>query len=110
MRMHTRTIAVAVIGIALFASGVRVLAHPVTYKGTVVSVEAKTIHVSVIDDTSKKTSPMTFEITATTKVYRGDTVVKYADAKIQKDERVAVTIDHDEPGEKAVEIRLAATK
>ena len=63
-----------------------------------------------MDDTSKKESTMIFEVTGTTKVFRGDKTVKYADAHIQKDERVAVTIDHDEPGERAVEIRLAATK
>jgi hypothetical protein len=110
MRTRTRTIALAAIGAAMIASAVSVFAHPATYKGTVISVEMKTLHVKVIDDTTKKESTMIFEVTPTTKVYRGDKTVKYADAHILKDERVAVTIDHDEPGEKAVEIRLAAAK
>jgi hypothetical protein len=87
-----------------------VLAHEVTYKGTVIVVEATTLRVSVIDDATKKTTPMSFGVTPKTRVFRGDTLVPFAKAGIQKGERVAVTINHDEPGQKATEIRLAAAK
>jgi hypothetical protein len=110
MNIPSKAIGAAVLVALTMTAAVGLLAHPMTYMGTVVSVEAKTLHVKVIDDTSKNVSTMTFEVTATTKVFRGAKTVKYADAHIQKDERVAVTIDHDEPGTQAVEIRLAAAR
>lgn len=110
MSTHSRKTALAVLAAMTIASAVGALAHPVSYKGTVISVEPKALQVKVIDDTSKKASTLTFEVTAETKVFRGDRPVRYADARIQKDERVAVTIDHDQPGETAAEIRLAAAK
>jgi len=88
-----------------------VAAHEVTYKGTVISVEPAKLQVKVIDDKDdKKTTPMTFAITDKTKIFRGDIELKLADAKIVKDERVAVTINHDEAGYKALEIRLAKNR
>lgn len=94
----------AVLGLA----GATVLAHEETYKGTVMAAEAAKIQVKVIDEKSKKETPMEFAITAKTKVLRGDKTVSFADAHIQKDERIAVTVNHDEPGHKALVIRLAA--
>jgi len=86
------------------------VAHEVTYKGTVMTVASANVQVKVIDDTTKKETPMTFGVTAKTKLFRGDKVVTFANAHIQKDERIAVTIDHDLPGHNATEIRLAAQK
>ncbi len=93
------------------------LAHEVTYKGTVVAVEPNRyaaadgvvakIEVKVID--RKRT--IVFEIVQwKTKLFRGQNAVSFTEARIQKDERVAVTVNHDEPGEGALEIRLEARK
>jgi hypothetical protein len=122
--------AVAVVVVAaclVVAAGVAIDAHEVTYKGTVISVAAMKIAVDVIQDApagqddrgqtapktppkSPKTTPMTFAVDGKTRIYRGDTAMSMTDAKIQKDERVAVTVDHDEAGMRAVEIRLAARR
>jgi maltose-binding protein MalE len=85
----------------------QLLAHDETFKGTVIAVEAAKVRVSVIDDKTKKVSSMEFVVTAKTKVLRGDTVVKFADAKIEKGERIAVTVNHDESMTDATVIRLA---
>lgn len=100
----------AMVVAVLALAGAPALAHEVTYKGTVIAVESTTLRVSVIDDATKKASPMAFAITERTRVYRGDKVVSITQARIQKGERIAVTINHDEPGQKATEIRLAAGK
>jgi hypothetical protein len=50
----------------------------------------------------------TFAVTKQTRILRGGKTVTFADAHIVKDERVAVTIDHDQPGQKATLIQLAA--
>lgn len=110
MSTHSSKIAFTVMVALTIASAAGVLAHPVSYKGTVMSVEPKALQVKVMDDMSKRASTLTFDVTAETKVFRGDKPVRYADAGIQKGERVAVTIDHDEPGEQAAEIRLAAAR
>ncbi len=89
------------------AATVAVMAHPMTYKGTVVSVGADSLQVKAVDDMTKKESTMTFKVSAKTKIMRGETVVTFADAKIQKDERIAVTINMDEAPDAALEIRLA---
>ena len=107
----------------LLFTAATLLAHEVTYKGTVISAEAgqyaqldgsvaeiQEIQVKVIDDRSKKETPMVFTVTDKTSVFRGDMTVSFAEAHIQKDERVAVTIDHDKPGDDALEIRLAPRK
>jgi hypothetical protein len=62
----------------------------------------------VLDEKTKKEAPMTFEVTSRTKVYRGETEVKFADAKIQKAERIVVTVNHDVSATRATIVRLAA--
>ena len=84
------------------------LAHEETYKGTVIAVKDQTLEVRVMNEKTKKNEPMMFEVTAKTKVLRGEKEVKFADAHIAKDERIAVTVNHDEAGHKATVIRLAA--
>lgn len=86
------------------------LAHEETYKGTVMTVEAAAVQVKVVAEASRKEAPMTFSVTTKTKVFRGDKAMSFADAHIQKDERIAVTINHDEAGHSATVIRLAAGK
>ena len=81
-----------------------------TYKGTVMAATASTVQVKLIDDTSKKETSATFTVTAKTKVFRGDKAISFADAKVQKDERIVVTVDHDQDGHAATMIRLAVQK
>ena len=90
------------------AASVSILAHEETYKGTVIAVKEQKLEVRVMNEKTKKDEPMVFEVTTKTKVLRGDKEVKFADAHIAKDERIAVTVNHDVPGQKATVIRLAA--
>ena len=104
-----RRVSVLVMGaVVLLVSGISLLAHEETYKGTVVSVVAAKVQVKVIDDKTKKESTMDFVITAKTKVLRGEKLMSLADAKIQKDERIAVTVNHDVSMTDATVVRLAA--
>ena len=96
------------IGVLVLVAGTALFAHEETYKGAVVSTKATKVQVSVIDEKTKKASAMEFVVTAKTKVLRGDKVVKFSDAHIQKDERIAVTVNHDISMTNAVVIRLAA--
>jgi len=101
---------IGVLAVALVFLGTTAIAHEVTYLGTVTKVEAAELEVKVIDEESKEETVMTFDIKETTKVYRGDEIVAYAAARIQKDERVAVTVNHDEPEAGALRVRLAVAK
>lgn len=93
--------------ICVAASGVSLLAHEVTYKGTVLAVNGARIQVQVIDEKTKKETAMPFELTSRTKIYRGDREVKLADARIQKDERIVVTVNHEVSATQATVVRLA---
>ena len=110
-----KPITAVVMSIAILLFTVATHAHEVTYKGTVVTVALNPyaaadgvlarLEVKVID----RERTMVFDIMQwKTKVFRGDHAVPFAEARIQKDERVAVTINHEEPGGGALEIRLAA--
>ena len=105
MRAMAAAVASAVM---IAATTVAILAHPMTYKGTVISVGASSLVVKATDDMTKKESTKTFKVGEKTKIYRGDTVVTFAAAKVMKDERIAVTINMDEAPDAALEIRLAA--
>ena len=94
--------------LALFLAVAPLFAHEETYKGTVISMKKAKVQISVIDEKTKKVSAMEFAITSKTKVLRGDKVVKFSDAHIKKDERIAVTVNHDDSMTDAVVIRLAA--
>ncbi len=75
------------------------IAHDIVYKGTVVSVDAKAIRVTVPDEKTKKPVTMAFEHDHETVFLRGEKVVSFAEARIQKGEPIAVTINHDlDPG------------
>jgi len=94
----------------LWTGGTVVWAHQITYKGTVLSAAPKSLRVSVVNEKTKKPEPMTFVLDEETKILRGDTLVTFAAAKIQKGEGVAVTIDHDLDWELAIVVRLAERK
>ena len=100
--------AVVLGAVMLLVSGVSVLAHEVTYKGTVAKIENRKLEVIVVDEKTKKESKMPFELTSRTKIYRGDRQLKLDDVKIQKDERIVVTINHEESETQATIVRLAA--
>ncbi len=84
--------------------------HEVTFKGTVISTDAKVVKVTVINEKTKKPEAMTFQHDNETKVLRGDTVVTFVQARIQKGEKVAVTVNHDDDPEFALVIRLDEKK
>ena len=101
-----RITALLVLSVVLSAA---LLAHEVTYLGTVLAVEATKVQVKTVDDKTKKEDTVWFLVDRNTKIKRGDTLVSYAGAKIAKGERIAVTINHDAATENlATEIRLAA--
>jgi hypothetical protein len=108
---------VAMAIILLFAPFV--LAHDVTYRGTVVGLETgryaqpgggvrevRELHVTVVDAKTKKPSERVFVIVDATRILRGQANVPLAEAGIQKGESVAVTVDHDKPGDEAITVRL----
>ncbi len=108
--MNKHATALLITAVAFIFSAVSVAAHEETYKGTVMTVDAAAVRVKVIDDAAKKETPTTFGVTAKTKVFRGDKAVSFTDAHMQKDERIAVMINHDEAGHNATVIRLAVQK
>jgi hypothetical protein len=110
---------VTVVGLAaavLWLTVATILAHEVTYDGTVEAIKLNryaassgiiaTLEVKVSD----RKRPMVFDITQRTRLLRGDSTVPFAHALIRKDERVVVRINHDDPDEGAIEIRLAVLK
>jgi maltose-binding protein MalE len=101
------TAVVAVIGLVATVDAV---VHEVTYKGTVVTAEAARVAVSVVDAKTKKPSTMTFRFDKQTKILRGDKVVAAAEARIQKDESIAVTINSDVSDDLAIVVRLPERK
>lgn len=104
--MQIRMLAVGLAVIMGAIGSVTLLAHDMTFKGTVLALEGAKLQVQVIDEKTKKESPMTFELTAKTKIYRGDHEVKIADAAIKKDERIVVTVNHDVSATQATIVRL----
>lgn len=96
-----------------------VFAHEVTYRGTVVKQETgryaqpgggtrevRELHVTVVDAKTKKPSDRVFVIADATRLFRGKASVAIAAANIQQGESVAVTVDHDKPGDEAITVRL----
>jgi hypothetical protein len=89
---------------------VSLVAHQETFKGKVMSVQQASVQVSVLNPKTKAEAPKTFTTNAKTRVLRGDTQVTFANAKIQKDENIAVTVDHDADVNLALVIRLDVAK
>jgi hypothetical protein len=122
------TITRAVIGaltvalVGTFAATV-VSAHQVTHNGTVVALktgkyaqpgggtrEVHELEVTVVDPKTKKVTNRIFTITDRTKITRSGKVVALANVAAQKDERVAVVVDHDKAGDDALEVRFQTVK
>jgi hypothetical protein len=103
--------AVAVVCSAIIAlATVTLSAHLLTFKGTVLAVEKESIKINAVDPETKKATTRSFIVDDLTKVLRGDVVVKFAAAKIQKGEAITVTVDHDLDEDLAQVIRLGAAK
>jgi hypothetical protein len=100
-----------------------VFAHEVTHNGTVVALktakyaqpsggarEARELEVAVVDPKTKKVVARVFTITDKTKITRAGKAVAVADVTAQKDEHVAVVVDHDRPGDEAIQVRFESAK
>lgn len=108
MKTRRSALAVAFAGVMALAA-VPAFAHDVLYPGTVLDVQADRLHVRTVDPESKAEVRLWFTVTKDTRVKRGDAVVSFADAKIARDERVVVVVNHDaETKGVATEVRLAA--
>jgi len=115
-----RACAAAVVATLVVASAyIAVSAHEVTHNGTVVALKTTKyaqpnggsrdvieLEVVVVDPKTKKPSNRVFTITEDTRVLRAGKPVKVADASARKDEKVAVVVDHDKPGDEAIEVRF----
>lgn len=98
------------VAIVLVMTTAAVLAHQVTYKGTVIALDKESVRVTVVDEKTKKPVAMKFDFDKETKVLRGDKLVTIAEARIVKGEKIAVTIDHDVDETLAIVIRLDEKK
>lgn len=120
IRRITSTLLAAV---ALVVVPTLLSAHEVTHTGTVVALktakyaqpgggsrEVRELEVAVVDPKTKKVANRVFTITDTTKITRAARPVATADVTAQKDEKVAVVVDHDKPGDEAIRVRFDAAK
>jgi len=107
MKKHTTFALFAIAALLCFAT---VLAHPFTFKGTVVAAAPTKISVTIVDAKTNKPVVEAFEIDKDTKIFRGDRPVTFAAAQIQKDEAIAITVDLDNGDDLADVIRLPAKK
>ena len=102
---------------------VTIAAHEVTHKGTAIALkvnkyaqptgparEVTELEVTVVDPKTKKTAYRVFTITQRTRVLRDGKRIQAADAAVQKGEEVAVVVEHDKPGDEAIELRLTTKK
>ena len=100
-----------------------VFAHEVTHNGTVVALktatyaqpsggprEVRELEVAVVDPKTKKVANRVFTITDKTKITRAGKPVTTVNVTAQKDEKVAVVVDHDKPGDEAIHVRFEATR
>ena len=107
----------------VLVSAFAIYAHEVTYTGTVIALktskyaqpnggtrEVRELEARVADPKTKKPLNKVFTLNEKTRLVRGGKPVKAADLTVQKDEKVAVVVDHDVPGDIAIEIRFDAVK
>lgn len=123
MNTIQRSTALLLAVVALVALPPLVSAHEVTHNGTVVALktakyaqpgggtrEVRELEVAVVDPKTKKVANHVFTITDMTKITRAGKPVASADVSAQKDEKVAVVVDHDKPGDEAIHVRFAAAR
>lgn len=80
---------------AVMVMPVTVLAHDMLTEGTVLTVAPTRLEITSPNKATRKDETVAFVIDKNTKVKRGDTVVSYADAKIEKGERIVVVVNTD---------------
>ena len=110
--------AVAIVSLTAIA-----FAHEVTYRGTVVALQAtkyaqpdggvrevQELEVTIVDAKTKKPANRVFAILGSTRVLRAGKRMTLAQAAVQKGDSVEVVIDHDKPGDEAIEVRLTAAR
>lgn len=115
--------ALAAAALVLVVVPALLFAHEVTHNGTVVALktakyaqpsggarEVRELEVAVVDPKTKKAANRVFTITDKTKITRAGKPVATADVTAHKDEKVAVVVDHDKPGDEAIHVRFEATK
>jgi hypothetical protein len=118
-----RRFTVTLVAAAVVAGLAPLSAHEVTHNGTVVALktakyaqpsggsrEVRELEVAVVDPKTKKVANRVFTITDKTKITRAGKPVANADVTAQKDEKVAVVVDHDKPGDEAIHVRFQAAK
>jgi hypothetical protein len=119
-RFTVTFVAAAVVVVAGLAT---LSAHEVTHNGTVVALktasyaqpgggtrEVRELEVAVVDPKTKKVANRVFTITDKTKITRAGKPVTTVDVSAQKDEKVAVVVDHDKPGDEAIHVRFEAAR
>ena len=113
---------VAILGLIAASGFAGVLsAHEVTFSGTVVALETaeyaqpngttrevQELEVAYVDEKTKRPAQKVFTIDSETRVLRGDKSLSLAEAALQKGETVEVVVNHDTPGDLALEVRLQA--
>jgi hypothetical protein len=119
-----KILAAALLAVAFGLASHSILsAHQVTHQGTVVALktakyaqpnggsrEVRELEVTVVDPKTKKAANRVFTITDKTRLLRAGKPIKAVDVTAQKDEKVAVVVDHDKPGDEAIEVRFEAAK
>ena len=118
MRWTAAWALVVVVALTAIAS-----AHEVTFKGTVVELKAskyaqpgggfrevQELEVTVVDEQTKKPANRVFTITPETRLLRAGKAIAVSAAGVRKGEAVEVVIDHDIPGDEAIEVRLGVTR
>jgi hypothetical protein len=94
--------------VPMVALSALLLAHPMTFKGTVASIEPNRMQIKTGEE-KKGEAPPWLIINDRTKIWRDKTVVTFEQARIVVGERVVANVDHDADGVmKVVEIHLAA--
>ena len=118
-----RTTTPLLAAVVLVVVSALLVAHEVTHNGTVVALktatyaqasggarEVRELEVAVVDPKTKKAANRVFTITDKTKITRAGKPVTTADVTAQKDEKVAVVVDHDKPGDEAIHVRFETAR
>ena len=118
-----RSCATVLAALVMVNAPTALLAHEVTHNGTVVALknakyaqpgggsrEVVELEVAVVDPKTRKSSNRVFTITDKTRIMRAGKPVKVAEVSARTPEKVAVVVDHDKPGDEAIEVRFEAAK
>ena len=123
MNTIRRSLTALLAALAILTVPALLSAHEVTHNGTVVALktakyaqpnggsrEVRELEVAVVDPKTKKVANRVFTITDKTKITRAGKAVAVDDVTAQTDEKVAVVVDHDKPGDEAIQVRFGAAK